>query len=188
MLRMNIKVSFLWRQPSIVVTKWFDKIKGRFLYSTVSIGPLKALYTLTQGWQTWAGRPGAKTINVFWARLDAQLTICAHKWRNFICSSTGSLRFVWSQVCVFLCSLGPWSLRNQLSLSGKHSSNAEITKTKHSHFHHGTHLYSWVNWGDNGENEHAQVLKQQQRGFEPGLSRLRVWHSTAELTCSKITW
>ena len=31
------------------------------------------------------------------------------------------------------------------------------------------HLYSWVNGGV-VENENAQTLKRQQRGFEPGLS------------------
>ena len=41
------------------------------------------------------------------ACIGAQLTICAKKWRNFVCSSTLSLRFVWSWVCVFLYSLGP---------------------------------------------------------------------------------
>ena len=35
-----------------------------------------------------------------------------------------------------------------------------------------------------GENENAKALKQQQRGVEPGLSRLRVRHSTAELPSS----
>ena len=30
-------------------------------------------------------------------------------------------------------------------------------------------------------NENAQVSKRQQKRFEPGLSRLRVWHSTAEI-------
>ena len=40
--------------------------------------------------------PGLGTINVFWACLGAQLTICAQKWRNFVCSSTLSLRFVLS--------------------------------------------------------------------------------------------
>ena len=52
-----------------------------------------------------------KTINVFWARLVAQLTICAQKWRNFVCSSTVSLRFVLSRVFfIFLYNLGPSSL------------------------------------------------------------------------------
>ena len=54
--------------------------------------------------------PGAKTINVFWACLGAQLTICDQKWRNFVCSSMLSLRFVLSRVCVFLYSLGPRSV------------------------------------------------------------------------------
>ena len=51
--------------------------------------------------------PGAKTINVFRACLGAQLTICAHKWRNFVLFSTVSLRFVLSRVSVFLYSPGP---------------------------------------------------------------------------------
>ena len=51
--------------------------------------------------------PGAKTINVFRACLGAQLTICAQRWRNFVLFSTVSLRFVLSQVSVFLYSLGP---------------------------------------------------------------------------------
>ena len=38
--------------------------------------------------------------------------------------------------------------------------------------------------GDRGENENAQTLKRQQRGFEPGFYRLRVWHSTADLQFS----
>ena len=54
--------------------------------------------------------PGAKTINVFRACLGAQLTICAQKLRNFVLFSTVSLRFVLSRVCVFLYSLGPWSI------------------------------------------------------------------------------
>ena len=33
----------------------------------------------------------------------------------------------------------------------------------------------------NGENENAQSSKRYQRGFEPGLTRLRVRHSTTEL-------
>ena len=45
----------------------------------------------------------------------------------------------------------------------------------------GTHLYSSVNYGVNGENENAQSSKRKQRGFEPGLTWLRVRHSTAEL-------
>ena len=52
---------------------------------------------------------GAKTINVFWACLGAQLTICAQKWCNLVCSRMVSLRFVLSRVCVFLYSLGPRS-------------------------------------------------------------------------------
>ena len=52
-------------------------------------------------------RPGAKTINVFWACLGAQLTICAQKWRNFVLFSAVSLIFVLSRVCVFLYSPGP---------------------------------------------------------------------------------
>ena len=32
-----------------------------------------------------------------------------------------------------------------------------------------------------GDNENAKTSKRQQRGFEPGLSRLRVWHSTTGL-------
>ena len=35
--------------------------------------------------------------------------------------------------------------------------------------------------GHHGENENAQASKWHKRGFEPGLFRLRVWHSTAEL-------
>ena len=54
-------------------------------------------------------QPGARTINVFRACLGAQLTICAQKWHNFVLLSTVSLRFVLSRVCVFLCSLGPWT-------------------------------------------------------------------------------
>ena len=46
-------------------------------------------------------------LNVFWARLGAQLAICAQKRCNFVCSSTLSLRFVLSQV--FLYSLCPRS-------------------------------------------------------------------------------
>ena len=34
--------------------------------------------------------------------------------------------------------------------------------------------------------ENAQTSKRYQRGFEPGLSRLRVRHSTAELPCSTL--
>ena len=45
--------------------------------------------------------------NVFWAGLGAQLTICAHKWRNFVWFSMLSLRFVWSRVCVFFIFLAP---------------------------------------------------------------------------------
>ena len=52
--------------------------------------------------------PGAKTIKKSRAWIGAQLTICAQKWRNFVLFSTVSLRFVWSRVCVFLYSLGPW--------------------------------------------------------------------------------
>ena len=59
--------------------------------------------------------PGAKTINVFRACLRAQLTICAQKWRNFVLFSTVSMRFVLSRVCVFLYSLGPWSLSVETS-------------------------------------------------------------------------
>ena len=43
-----------------------------------------------------AGRPGAKTIKKSRAWIGAQLTICSQKLRNFVCSSTLSLRFVWS--------------------------------------------------------------------------------------------
>ena len=66
----------------------------------------------SQGHQCSEGRtqrlaPGAKTINVFRACLGAQLTICAHKLRNFVLFSMVSFRFVLSRVCVFLYSLGP---------------------------------------------------------------------------------
>ena len=45
-------------------------------------------------------------------------------------------------------------------------------------------MYSFIQLselGRRGENENARSLKQHQRGFEARLSRLRVWHSTAEL-------
>ena len=72
------------------------------------------------------------------------------------------------------------------------------TKTIHSHFHRCqfvtwsiAHLlsvtrYSFIqlselgSLGHHGENENALASKQQQRGFEPGLSRLRFRHSTVE--------
>ena len=55
---------------------------------------------------------GPKTIKKSRAWIGAQLTICAQKLRNFVCSSTPSLIFVWSWVCVFFTVLGP-------GLSGK---------------------------------------------------------------------
>ena len=51
--------------------------------------------------------PGPKTIKKSRAWIGAQLTISAQKWRNFVCFSRLSRRFVWSWVCVFLYSLGP---------------------------------------------------------------------------------
>ena len=48
--------------------------------------------------QQWTKKtPRAKTMNLFWACLGAQFTICAQKRRKFVCSSTLSLRFVWSR-------------------------------------------------------------------------------------------
>ena len=41
--------------------------------------------------------------------------------------------------------------------------------------------------GHCGEIENAQASKRWQKGFEPGISRLRVRHSTAELSRSTIT-
>ena len=38
--------------------------------------------------------------------------------------------------------------------------------------------------GHSGENENVQASKRLQREFEPGLLQLRVWRSTAELSCS----
>ena len=58
------------------------------------------------------GGAGPGTINLFWACLGAQLTICAQKWRNFVCSSTLSLRFVLSRVFLFLYSLGSCLMRS----------------------------------------------------------------------------
>ena len=37
--------------------------------------------------------------------------LCPQKWRNFVLFSMVSLRFVLSRVCVFLYSLGPWTIR-----------------------------------------------------------------------------
>ena len=65
--------------------------------------------------------PGPKTINISRACLGAQLTICAQKCRNFVCSSIVSLRFVLSRVCVFLYSLGPWSNEEDSRLSSSNS-------------------------------------------------------------------
>ena len=44
----------------------------------------------------------------------SQMIIWAQKWRKFVCSSTLSLRFVLSWVCVFLYSLGPWSIYDRI--------------------------------------------------------------------------
>ena len=63
------------------------------------------------------GRSGAKTIKKSRACLGAKLTICAQKLRNFICSSTLSLRFVWSRVCVFLYILGSRLSRKKIEKS-----------------------------------------------------------------------
>ena len=57
-------------------------------------------------------------------------------------------------------------------------------KTIHSNFHNCLPRYSFIQLselGHNGENENAQSSKRQQSGFEPGLSRLRVRHSTTVL-------
>ena len=40
--------------------------------------------------------------------------------------------------------------------------------------------------GGRGENRIAQASKQLQMGFEPGLPRLRVRHSTSELQRSRV--
>ena len=53
-------------------------------------------------------QPGPKSIKKSRAWIGAQLTICAQKWGNFVCSSMLNLRFVWSWVCVILYSHGPW--------------------------------------------------------------------------------
>ena len=45
----------------------------------------------------------------------------------------------------------------------------------------GRYLFIQLSELSHGENENARALKQQQRGFEPGISRLRVRHSTTEL-------
>ena len=55
------------------------------------------------------GEPWGQDYKRFLARLGAQLTICDQKLRNFLCSSTLSLRFVLNQVFLFLYSLGPWA-------------------------------------------------------------------------------
>ena len=68
--------------------------------------------------------PGAKTINVCWACLSAQLTICAQKWRNFVCSSTLSVRFVLSQVFIFFIVLAP-------GVSSHTISSEQQRKTEH---------------------------------------------------------
>ena len=57
--------------------------------------------------------------------------------------------------------------------------------TKSSHFQHclqpGTHLYSWVDWGIVKRTKMPKLRNGSKVGFEPGLSRLRVRHSTTEL-------
>ena len=55
----------------------------------------------------------AKTVKKSQTWTGAQLTICAQKLRNFVFSSTLSLRFVCSRVSVFLHSLGPRSFLSQ---------------------------------------------------------------------------
>ena len=58
----------------------------------------------------------------------------------------------------------------------------------HSHFHRclykGNNLFSWVNWGVVERTKMLKLWNGRKGGFEPGLSRLRVKHSTAELPCS----
>ena len=57
-------------------------------------------------------------------------------------------------------------------------------KTIHSNFHCCLQPGSNLELGHCGKNENAQYSKQQQMGFEPRNSRLRVLHSTAELPCT----
>ena len=56
--------------------------------------------------------------------------------------------------------------------------------------HFGTDLSSFTQLselGRHGENDNAQASKQFQRGFEPGLPRLRLRRSTTELPQSIVT-
>ena len=83
----------------------------------------------------------------------------------------------------------PWqtcSFRHQLGFSGKHSSHAAITRNDYSLTCPPLSIakYSFIQLSrlrHREENENAQTSKRYQRGFEPGLSRLRVRHSTTEL-------
>ena len=81
----------------------------------------------------------------------------------------------------------PWqtcSFQYQLDFSGQHSSHAAITREDHSFTFPPTSIarYSFIQLselGRRGENKNLPTLKRLQRGFEPGLSRLRARHSTA---------
>ena len=51
-----------------------------------------------------------------------------------------------------------------------------------------THLYSWVDWGIVKRTKMPKLRNGSKVGFEPGFTRLRVRHSTAELPRSKCAY
>ena len=101
----------------MVAQKEIKKLKKRLKELEVII---PFLYYFVLACYIWS-RPGSETINAYWACLSAQLTICAQKLHNFVCSSTLILRFVLSRVFLFLFSLGPrstWNMHTMYTWNG----------------------------------------------------------------------
>ena len=79
------------------------------------------------------------------------------------------------------------SIWHQLDLSGKHSAMLQFLQEGCSvtYYHHCLIIYiQHSEMRQRGKNKIAQTSKWQQRAFEPGLPRLRVWCSTTELPCT----
>ena len=111
--------------------------------------------------------------------------------RYFLYSSVSSPLVRSKRFTLFALPDRPVHSDTVLGFSGKHSSQAAITRQTKSLTFPPLSIarYSFIQLSQQGrreENENAQSSKRYQRGFEPGLTRLRVRRSTTELPRSTL--
>ena len=128
-------------------------------------------------------------VQLSWSLFIGYPTVCKNVKVFFLYSAVSSPLDRSKRFTLFL----PWqtcSFRHQLGFSWKHSSHAAITRKHYSLPFTPLSIarYSFIQLSRlrrREENENAQTSKRYSKGgFEPGLSRWRVRHSTTELPCS----